>query len=241
MNDDERKHVFSMAVDQAKGRIPIVAGTSATKTSDVIELTKGALAVGCAGAMVLPPIYIEVDDNELVDFYTRVANETGLPIMLYNSPFAVRNHLKPQVVSKLMEIENVVAIKDSSYDLRQMNDLIRFCGNELQVFIGLEDLMLSALAVGAVGAVSMVPQVVGRIAVELYEAAAAGDFERAREIHYKIVRIYDLFKIGSSYIAVKESMNLLGKPGGYTRPPMKMFNASQKAELRNIFEDVGML
>ena len=153
----------------------------------------------------------------------------------------MRTLLTPRLVEQLMKLEDVVAIKDSSLDLRQLSDLIRFCGRELRVFIGLEDLLLPALAVGAVGAVAMVPQVVGRMAVELYEAAANGDMERARELHYKIVRVYDLFKVGSGYVAIKESMNMLGKPGGYSRPPMLPFTEEQRAQLRQIYEDVGLL
>ena len=241
MTNEERKRVFSIAVDQSGGRIPVLAGTSATRTEDVVELTRYGREIGCAGAMVLPPVYIQVDERELVEFYTRIAEESGLPIMLYNSPKAVRNFLTPRLVERLMELGNVVAIKDSSLDMRQLNDLVRFCGQEIRVFIGLEDLFLPALAAGAAGAVAMVPQIVGPMAVEVYDAFRAGDLNRAQEIHLKLVRIYDLFKVGSGYIAIKESMNMLGKPGGYSRPPMKMFTDEQKTELRTIYQDVGLL
>ena len=163
--------------------------------------------------------------------------------MLYNSG-ATPTFLTPQRVERLMKLENVVAIKDSSQDLQQLDDLIRFCGDQIRVFVGLETLLLQGIAmgaVGAVGAVAMVPQVVGRMAVELYETAAAGDMERARELHRKMVRVYDLFKVGSGYVAIKESMNLLGKPGGHSRPPMLPFDDEQRSELRKIYEDVGLL
>ncbi|UCH01480.1 MAG: 4-hydroxy-tetrahydrodipicolinate synthase [Candidatus Bathyarchaeota archaeon] len=241
MTNAERKRVFAIAVDQAAGRVPVIAGTSAIRTEDVIDLTRAASQVGCAGAMILPPIYIQVDDRELIEFYSRISDEADLPIMLYNSPRAVRNTLTPQRVQQLMNIENVVAIKDSSRDMQQMNDLVRFCGDEIQVFVGVEDLLLPSLAVGAVGAVAMVPQVVGPMAVELFEAAVSGDMKRAQKLHLQILRVYDLFKVGSGYIAIKESMNLLGKPGGYSRPPMQSFNEEQKAQLRTILEDVGLL
>jgi 4-hydroxy-tetrahydrodipicolinate synthase len=241
MTNDERKEVFSIAVDQAGGRAPVIAGTSAIRTEDVVDLTRHAGDVGCAGTMLLPPIYIGVDDREVIEFYTRVSGEGGLPIMLYNSPAAVRKHLTPQLVEQLVGLENVVAIKDSSLDMRQLTALVRFCGDDLRVFVGLEDLLLPALAVGAVGVVAMMPQVVGRMAVDLYETAVSGDMVRARELHNKIVRVYDLFNVGSGYIAIKESMNMLGRPGGHSRPPMLPFNEDQRAELRAIYEDVGLL
>ena len=87
---------------------------------------------------------------------------------------------------------------------------------------------------------AMVPQVVGRMAVELYEAAAGDDMPRARKLHKKIARVYDLFRVGSGYIAIKESMNMLGKPGGFSRPPMLPFTDEQRSELREILEDVGL-
>ena len=241
MSNEERKRVFSIAVDQARGRVPIIAGTSATRPQDVVDLTRAAAELGCAGAMVLPPIYIGVDNREVAEFYRRVAGDGGLPIMLYNSPHAVRNFLTPQLVEKLMELDNVVAIKDSSLDLRQLNGLVRRCGQEIRIFIGLEDLLLSALAVGAAGAVAMMPQVAGRMAVDLYETAVAGDMQRAREIHAKIDRLYDLFNVGSGYVAIKETMNMLGRPGGHSRPPMMPFTDEQRAQLRQICEDVGLL
>ncbi len=241
MTHDERKRVFSIAVDESAGRIPVLAGTSATRTSDIIDMNRSALEMGCAGAMILPPIYIGIDERELLTYYRSIAEGSDLPIMLYNSPEAVSNYLRPHVVRELMDLDTVVAIKDSSLDLRQLNDLVRFCGDEIRIFIGLEDLLLSALAVGAVGAVAMMPQVIGRIAVDLYELAAAGDWEAARKVHDKMVRTYDLFNVGSGYIAIKESMNLLGKPGGFSRPPMLMFTDEQKAQLREILEDVGLL
>ena len=241
MTHEERKHVFSVAVEQAAGRVPVIAGTSAIRTEEVIDLTQYAATIGCAGAMLLPPIYIMVDEREVIEFYCRISGDVGLPIMLYNSPHAVRTYLTPRLVEQLMKLDNVVAIKDSSLDMRQLSDLVRFCGHEIRVFIGLEDLLLPALAVGAVGAVAMVPQVVGNMAVGLYETAVAGDFERARELHHKIVRVYDLFKVGSGYVAIKESMNMLGRPGGYSRPPMLPFSEEQRAQLREIYEDVGLL
>ena len=240
MTHDERMRVFSIAVDQAAGRIPVLAGTSATRTDDVVGLTRYAAEIGCDGAMVLPPIYIGVDERETVEFFTRVAGESGLPIMLYNSPLAVMTELPARLVERLARIENVVAIKDSSLDMQQMSDLIRFCGDDFRVFVGVEDLMLASMGMGAVGAVAMMPQVVGSMAVDLYEAAAEGDTPRAHELHKTIARAYDLFKVGSGYIAIKESMNMLGKPGGYSRPPMLPFTDEQRAQLREILEDVGL-
>jgi 4-hydroxy-tetrahydrodipicolinate synthase len=240
MSDDERKHVFAIAAGQAAGRVPVLAGTSAIRTEDVVDLTRAAADVGCDGVMVLPPIYVSLNEREVKEFYRRVSGEGGLPILLYNSPLAVRTELPAPLVRQLAELDNVVAIKDSSRNLQQVADLIVQCGADIRVFVGEENQIIAGVAMGADGAVAMVPQVVGRMAVDLYETAAAGELDRARELHEKIVRVYDLFKVGG-YVALKESMNMLGRPGGYSRPPMLPLTDDQRAELRAIFEDVGLL
>lgn len=241
MTLEERKRVFSIAVNQTARRIPVLAGVSATRTDDVVDLVQSAKVIGCDGVMLLPPIYIGVDDRELMEFYRRASDEGGLPIMLYNSPLAVQASMSAQFVLELAELDNVVAIKDSSCDLQQIADLILYCGDRLKVFVGEENQLLAGIAMGAVGAVAMVPQVVGRMAVELYETAAAGDMERARELHETVKRVYDLFDVGSGYVCIKESMNMLGKSGGYSRPPMLPLTESQREKLRQIYEDVGLL
>lgn len=240
MTDSERKELFSIAAHQANGRVPVLAGTSAIATNDVINLTKHAENVGCDGIMLLPPIHIEVSRSELIEFYSQVSKESNLPIMLYDSP-AVPNNLTPDIVQTLMGIENVVAIKDGSGDLQKMSDLIRLCGDTLKIFVGKENLLLPAISIGAVGAVAMMPQVVGNMAVELYNASYSGNIEQARRLHHKMVRIYDIFNVGSSYVAIKEAMKLLGKPGGSPRPPMLPFTDKQRSELSDILQDVGLI
>ncbi len=241
MSPEERKRVTAIAAEQAAGRIPVIACPAAIRTEEVVDLTRSAADSGCDGVMVLPPIYVANSESEAEEFFRRVASEGGLPVMLYNSPRFVNTTLTPPLVLRLMATDNVVAIKDTTFDLYTTSALIRTCGPELRVFIGLEDLLVPALAIGAVGAVAMLPQVLGSMAVELYEAAVAGDRARAQALHHKIARAYDLFSLGGGYVAVKEAMNLLGKPGGHSRPPILPLSDAERDQLRAILRDVGVL
>ncbi|MEM7223205.1 MAG: dihydrodipicolinate synthase family protein [Pseudomonadota bacterium] len=241
MSRAERKRVFEIAVDQTAGRVPVLACPAATRTVDVIDYTRHAAQVGCVGTLVLPPIYINNDERETAEFFRRVGGEGGLPIMLYNSPRYVNTTLTPGLVKQLLEIDEVVAIKDTSFDLYNASDLMRACGPELKLFIGLEDLYVPALAIGAVGSVAMMPQIVGAMAIELYETARAGKREEALALHYRMARLYDIFKVGSGYIAIKEAMKLMGRPAGHSRPPMLPFTDQQRDQLRAILQDAGVL
>jgi len=239
LTNDERKQVFEIATDQVNSRVPLLAGVSASRTDDVLELAKFAETTGSDGLMLLPPLYITVDDAEILNFFTTISDTINLPIMIYNG--ATPNFLSIERVNRLLEVSNIVAVKDSSRDMTQMNDLIRFCGNKISVFVGEEDLLLPSISIGAVGSVAMVPQIVGEMAINLYQTAADGELSKAQELHNKIVRVYDLFRVGSGYVAIKESMKLLGLPGGYSRPPMRPFNQNQIEKLKQIFTDVGLL
>ena len=240
MDDDERVRVFEIAVDQAAGRVPVIACPSAMRTGNVVDLTRRAGDAGCAGVMTLTPIYISLSDAEIREFYARVSGDGGLPIMLYNSPRLVNNTLPAPLVAELMALDNVVAIKDTTWDLYTTMALVRECGPDLRVFIGLEDLFLPALAVGAKGCVAMMPQVVGRMTRDLYDAALAGEREKAQALHEQLTRAYDIFSVGSGYIGIKEAMNLLGRPGGHSRPPMLPYTDEQKDTLREILSDLGL-
>lgn len=239
MSDDERGRVFDIAVDQAAGRVPVLGCPAAIRTENVVALTRRAAKAGCKGVMVLPPLYIKLTEREITEFYRRVSGEGGLPIMLYNSPRYVTNPLYAPLVKQLMAIENVVAIKDSTWDIYTCGELLRQCPG-LTVFVGLEDLVLPAVAIGAHGVVSMLPQVLGRMAVRLYQSAADGDLDEARRLHFKMLRAYDILKVGSAYIGIKEAMNQLGLNGGYTRPPMLEYTREQKAEVRKILKELGL-
>lgn len=242
MSDDERGRVFEVAVDQTAGRVPVLGCPAAIRTEDVVALTRRAAAAGCDGVMALTPLYVNLGDREIAEFYRRVAGEGGLPVMLYNSPRYVNCTLSaPLVADELMAIDNVVAIKDTTWDIYTCSELIRICGPDLRVFIGLEDLLLPALALGAVGAVAMMPQVAGRLSVDLYEAALAGEADRARELHCKMVRAYDIFGVAAGYVGIKEAMNLLGRPGGHSRPPMLPCSEDQRDRLRDILADLGLI
>jgi len=240
MSPEERKRVVEICTDEVKGRIPVLAAPAATRTEDVVDFTKHARRAGCNGVMVMPPVYVPMTDRELLEFYRRVAGEGGLPIMLYNSPDAVRANLTPGLVARLARISEVVAIKDSSWDLIQVSNLLRTVGSEIRIFVGLEDLLVPSLAIGADGAVAMTPQIIGSTAVELYNSFRRGDFELAKSLHFKMARLYDLFKI-ATYVGIKEAMTMLGLPGGYSRPPVLPLTSEQRAEVRAILEDIGAL
>ena len=241
MSDEERGRVFDIAVDQAAGRVPVIGCPAAIRIEDTIALTRRAAEAGCAGVMALTPLYISLSEREIVDYYRRLSGEGGLPIMLYNSPKLVNNTLPAPLVSELMELEQVVAIKDTTWDLYTTIELIRQCGPDLRVFVGLEDLFLPALSVGAGRRRHDAPGGRQHDRRSLWTPRGRATMTGRRRFISNSLRAYDIFKVGSGYVGIKEAMNLLGRPGGHSRPPMLPYTEGQKDQLREILNDLGLL
>jgi 4-hydroxy-tetrahydrodipicolinate synthase len=111
----------------------------------------------------------------------------------------------------------------------------------LRLFVGVETLLLPTMTLGGVGVVAMLPQVAGRLTIDLYDSILQGDLGRARHLQFKIFRLYDLFDVGSGYTCLKEAMNMIGRPGGLPRPPLLPYTEGQKDLIRRIIIDVGLL
>jgi 4-hydroxy-tetrahydrodipicolinate synthase len=240
MSQQEREGVFRLAVNHVNGRIPVLAGVSDLRTDDVIAAMRAAKEFGCAGAMILPPIYAFASPREIVAFYREVARACPLPMMLYNSPRRVGVALETSTVKQLSDIESVVAIKDSSGLIVQVSDLLHEIGDRLRVFVGYETMIAPALAVGASGVVAMAHQVAGRLVRTYYDAVVKGDRQVAEPLERDIYAIYGCFQSGSYYAAIKETMAQLGRSAGGPRSPLLPLSDEQKAAIAKIITSKGL-
>lgn len=237
MSVEEREALFGAAVGAASGRVPVLAGVSDLRTDAVLDLCRRAEASGCAGILALPPIYAAPDERETEHFYRSVAGATGLPVMLYNSPRRTGVNLGVDLVERLAELPNVVAIKDSSGDIVQVTELARRVGGRIGVFVGYETMIRSALAVGAVGVVAMAHQLSGKLVRSYYDACAQGDAATADRLEPALFAIYRCFKTGSYYAGIKATMNALGEPVGEPREPLLPFTDAQNARVAAILSE----
>lgn len=242
MRDDERVELFKLARQYVPHSVVLLAGTSSIATRETVDLTAQAKSAGCDGAMILPPPYALPNDRELLGHFSAVS-EVGLPIMLYNNPGRTQITLTPSMVSRLAELESVVALKDSSKDLYAIAAMIRAVGDKLSVFSGLEPYARAAIDRGAVGIVSMCANFMGTQAVQLYQLAINGPRDQAIKLEKLIDEIYEAFYLGgnSPYVIIKECMNLMGRPAGYPRLPHLQLNDDDRNKLKTILFGLGLL
>lgn len=242
MSDTEKVELFRVAAEQSKGRTKLLAGISAIATPSAVFLARQAKELKFDGALVLPPPYILPTERELLAFFAAI-DEVGLPLMLYNNPPRTGVNLDAKWLRKLMAFKSVVALKESAKDIGQIADTLGQVGGELAVFSGIETYLVPSLQRGGAGVVAMAPNVLGAKAVEFYRECAAGHWDRAIILQSAIDRLYaQMYSAGvNPYVVQKEAMRMLGRPGGWPRPPLMSMNDAERSSLRAVLAQIANL
>ncbi len=230
LSPEERLRLFKLSVDVADGAVPVVAGTGSISTQDVIELSAKARDLGCDGIMVLPPYYCRPGSAEVVAHYKAISDAVGVPILLYNIPKRTGVDLTPELLEQLVALEYVAAIKESSDSFIRVETLVNRFGGDIQVFTGHSaERGVAAIVMGAKGWVSSLEsQIMGREAVQMYDLVKDGDLEGARRVQLRTLALDQAARgLGTFPANVKAAMNLLGRPGGYPRPPLLPLTQAQ--------------
>jgi 4-hydroxy-tetrahydrodipicolinate synthase len=239
----EKQRVVADAMAHVANRSPVFVGTGAETTREVIRLTRMAEREGAAGVSVVTPYFIKPNQAELADHFRRVAESTGLPVVLYNNPATCGGvSIDPETVARLAELPNVVGIKDSSGDLQNTIEIIRQTSPEtFSVLVGRDTLILAALQAGAQGAIPASCNIAPDLCVGIYESFVHGEFEAARQFQARLHPVRMAMSLGTGNSAVKEAMALLGRGAGPMRAPVLPFGDAHKAKLKAILESAGLL
>ncbi|RDJ20103.1 dihydrodipicolinate synthase family protein [Bosea caraganae] len=243
LSDDERGIVFRTAVEAAKGRVPVVAGCSAIFAKEAIKKIEQAAKAGCDVAMVSAPWYIIPGEEEIADHFRQVIQASPLPILLYNIPRRTGVHLSLNLIDRLADEDKVVAIKESSKDWGTLSSVIRLAGDRISVFAGYASFFgLAAISEGAVGYMDSGTPVFGATSPQFYKAATTGDLATARRIQAEMANMLaSFFGLGTFPASVKASLDLIGRPGGRTRDPIRPLTEAQREQLRAVMESSGFL
>jgi 4-hydroxy-tetrahydrodipicolinate synthase len=179
----EKRDVMRMAVERVGGRVPVLAGVAETTTRDACKFAEDAANLGIDGLMVLPAMVYKSDTRETLWHFREVAAASDRPLMLYNNPPSYGVDVKPEHFAELMDVDSIVAIKESSDDPRRITDLFIQCGERFLLFCGVDDLVLESLILGAVGWVSGLVNAFPQENRALWDHAIAGRWDEARRIY----------------------------------------------------------
>jgi 4-hydroxy-tetrahydrodipicolinate synthase len=232
--DAERSAIFRAATDAARGRVPVIAGCSGISAPDTIAKVRQAQDAGCDAVMISPPWYILMGQEEIHDHYRVVLGEIEAPVMLYNIPRRTGVQIGVDVIDRLADDPKVIAIKESSKDWGILSSVIRRVSDRISVLAGYASFYgLAAITEGALGYVDSSTPVFGTRSIDFYRSARDGDVVTARQIQTEMSGILaDFFGLGTFPASVKGALDLLGRPGGRTRDPIRPLNDEQKLKLR---------
>src|SRR5271156_4813954 len=189
LSHDEHEKVIEIAVNQARRRVPVVAGTGSNATAEAIRLTAFAREVGADGALLISPYYNKPTQEGIFKHYKMIAQSVDLPLIIYNIPGRTGSNIMPDTVARLCEIRNIVGVKEASGSMDQVSDIHRLCGDRLTILSGDDSLTLPLMALGAKGVISVITNIMPREMRELVAAALEGNYTRAREVHYQMLSL----------------------------------------------------
>ena len=238
---DEKRRIWEIVVDEARGRVPVYAGTMGATTRETIALTKLAESTGVDAVSILTPFPLSPNDDELFNHYQAVADSTALPIVLYSNPSRTGTKISVPLLTRLAQIQTIVGIKDSSADLETTAEYLRAAPKHFSVMVGRETLLYAALHYGAKGCVAATANVMPSLVVEIYERFEAGDLEGARRAQERLTPLRLAFTLGTYPVVIKEALDLMGLEAGPARGPVGPLAPEQRERLRRVLKDMGAL
>ena len=241
---EERIALMRMGTAAVNGRGTVIVGTGAVTVADTVALTRAAGDTGCDGALILPPYFVKLSDDEILAHYEDVSAAVDVPIVLYNIPGNAVNALTPGLVARLADLDPIVAVKESSGDWNNYYATALAVQDRLRVFCGPSSVFgVPAVLLGADGTIDCVPNMWAPGGLELYTAAKDGRLDEAAALQETGRRLTDLFTSGGRtlYPATKAAMDMLGPGGGRLRPPLRPLNGAALEGLRDGLIDLGLL
>jgi 4-hydroxy-tetrahydrodipicolinate synthase len=245
LSNAERKRLFALSAEVMKGRGTLIVGTGAVTVDEAVDLTNAAEKAGVDGALIVPPYFVKLTDDEIFAHYSDVNGRVGLPLAVYNIPGNAVNALTPSLVARLADLDKVVAVKESSGDWNNYYATYLAVHEKLRVFCGPSSVFgVPAVDLGADGTVDCFPNMWPVGGLDLYFAPKRGDTARAAEVQAMGRRLTDLCTSGGRtlYPATKAAMDMMGLPGGGTpRRPLRALEGAPLEGLKQGLKQLGLL
>ena len=239
---EEHRSVIKAAVEFTKHRIPVVAGTGSNCTRTAIQLTKEAEEDGADGALIVTPYYNKATQAGLVSHYSQIAQETKLPIILYNVPGRTGCNLMPETVATLVkENDNIVGLKEATGNMAQASKTMNLCDGNLEMYSGEDGLVVPLLSIGGIGVISVIANIAPQQTHDMVASYLAGDREKAVALQMKSLALVDALFSEVNPIPVKKAMNLMGMNVGSLRAPLCDMGDAAAAVLEQEMKKYGLL
>jgi 4-hydroxy-tetrahydrodipicolinate synthase len=241
LSHDEKRRVWETVVEEARGRVPVYAGTVGVTTRETIELTRLAEKAGIDAVSILTPYFINPNDDEMFDHFKAVAESTSLPILVYTNPARTNLKISPGLLARLAQVKGIVGIKDSSGDLELTAEYIRVVPPSFSVLMGRDTLLYAGLSYGAKGGIAATANVKPSLVASIYNKYMAGDLPGALQAQRELAPLRLAFVWGTFPVVIKEALNLMGMDVGPCRAPVGPLTADQREKLKKVLQDMQVI
>ena len=231
LTPEERKKVISFTIDRVAGRVPVIAGTGTNNTLHAIDYSVSAAQAGADALLVVTPYYNKATQNGLIAHFTAIADKVDKPIILYNVPSRTGCNLLPATVEKLAEHPNTAAIKEASGNMSQVVELFARCGDKIDVYSGEDGLTVPMLAMGGMGTISVLSNVIPKGAVEMTDAFFAGDLRKAAALQCRYLDLINLLFCEVNPIPAKAAISAMGYGKEFIRLPLTPMEEGNRTKL----------
>lgn len=220
MSIKEKIDVIKFVVNIVHKRIPVIAGTGTNNTKSAIELSKSAENAGVDGLLIVTPYYNKTTQIGLIEHYTKIAQNTLLPIILYNVPSRTGLNIEPKTCLALSKIPNIVGIKEASGNISQVAKIANLCGDNLWIYSGNDDQILPILSLGGIGVISVLSNIIPKFVHNMVLDYLSGNFTLAKDSQIKVIPLINSLFSEVNPIPIKAALNIMGYNVGNPRLPL---------------------
>lgn len=237
----EHIDVVKAVVRITNGRVPIIAGTGSNSTSESIALTKAARDSGASAALLISPYYNKPTQEGIYRHYVAIHEATQFPLIAYNIPGRTGSKIEATTVARMAQAGAIVGLKESTGSLDEVQEVLRLCGDRIDVYSGDDSLTLPIMAVGGTGVISVLANVVPRRTADLVAAARRDDWKTARALHFELLPLVRALFLETNPIPVKAALARLGHCRDELRLPLLPMSDGPRAQLERAMREARVL
>ncbi len=244
LEEDEQRKIIRIAVKETDKKIPVMVGTGSNSTKHTIENTKQAKQEGADIALIVTPYYNKPTQEGIFLHFKKVTESVNIPVIVYNIKGRTGTNIETPTLRRIAALPHIIGVKEASGDIMQMGDVINQIKKEFpqfSVMSGDDKITLPLLALGGDGVISVISNLIPAQISQMVEAGLAGDFNKARKMHYELLPLMTGAFVETNPIPIKAAMQMCGKPAGDVRLPLCELKPENREKVKKILQDMGLL
>ena len=242
LSHEEHEYVIELTVNAVAKRVPVIAGTGSNSTKEAIRLTRFAKEIGADATLLVVPYYNKPTQEGLYLHFKQIATQVNIPIILYNIPGRTGVNMTPETIARLAgDFKNIIGVKEATGSIPQASKILHLCGKDFLLLSGEDSINLPLLAIGGRGFITVTANIAPKDVADLYNHFNNGEFEKARDLHYKLLPLNEALFIETNPIPVKAALSMMDKIKYEYRLPLSEMTPGHYEELKTVLSDYGLI